>query len=250
MATKKEREAAAFRKGLQSSVLNIHKTLKDTNPRVCTKPDALLRAAQDLNDPGPGGRTSWQYSVQDLRFEVRCTGRRQPNGIPELLTAIVEIRACGDFDRPRHDRFSRLEVNIIIGCKMGDVDHLDAWHFDRHITNANGGNAPKAAHPLYHFQRGGFRMHGLENDVGRTLILEAPRIAHPPLDIILAVDFLVSNYSGLEWQQLRSNHEYSKTVKESQDIFWKPYAEAWSEHYSLPAGKPSQHAVDLIPALV
>jgi hypothetical protein len=68
-------------------------------------------------------------------------------------------------------------------------------------------------------------MYGLEN-LGNVLLLDPPRLLHPPLDAILAVDFVLSNFMGAKWKQLRADEHYETMITHAQELFWKPYVKS------------------------
>jgi hypothetical protein len=97
-------------------------------------------------------------------------------------------------------------------------------------------NEPSEIHPRYHFQFGGEeildRIDNLNIDFGSSLFMEPPRFPHPPLDIILGIDFVLSNFYGRKWKELNQDTTYRNIVKEAQDRFWKPYAMAIASKWS------------------
>lgn len=70
-------------------------------------------------------------------------------------------------------------------------------------------------------------------DVGQHLLLDSPRIAHPPLDATLAIDFVVSNYMPSLWWDLRLNSPgYEPLIERAQALYWRPYAQGATERWS------------------
>lgn len=133
---------------------------------------------------------------------------------------------CDDSDA--HDPLFLLTVDIVAEASASPTRAVSAWHLDRH---PDGGSPSPEAHPIYHFQYGGRRITTrIGFDFGHTLLLEPPRVAHPPLDAILAADFVVSNYFPDSWDQLRRAPEYVDLVAQAQHRFWRPYALASARH--------------------
>lgn len=83
-----------------------------------------------------------------------------------------------------YDIFSSYQLNLKIKSSDGK---MFAWHLDR-----EGGTDGKFIHPLYHFHGGGKKIE--EKDAGELLILNSPRLAHPPLDLFLAIHFILENF--------------------------------------------------------
>jgi hypothetical protein len=46
---------------------------------------------------------------------------------------------------------------------------------------------------------------------------------HPPMDGILAIDFLLANYAGTTWMLLRDNAQYVNLIAPQFERIWKPY---------------------------
>ena len=65
-----------------------------------------------------------------------------------------------------------------------------------------------------------------EDDFGATLILESPRIAHPPMDAILGIDFVLTNYIKSSDLGFRQENDYQKLLRGAQERLWMPYARA------------------------
>lgn len=95
-----------------------------------------------------------------------------------------------------------------------------AWHLDRE-NNVDG----HFIHPLFHFHAGGRKIKGLAT--GNLLMLGSPRIPHPPMDIILAVNFVILNFFNSEifktQREILSCPEYLKLVKDSEKTILTPY---------------------------
>jgi hypothetical protein len=63
-------------------------------------------------------------------------------------------------------------------------------------------------------------------DYGTGLILESPRIAHPPMDAILGIDFVLTNYFCSSRLDFREEGDYSNLLRAAQKRIWLPYARA------------------------
>ena len=122
-----------------------------------------------------------------------------------------------------------------------------SMHFDRHIE---GGNASKEIHPMYHFQFGGRMIEDEPIDKGDVLFLDAPRIMHHPMEFILGLDFLLSNFFPVEWKEIsRKNQNYKNIVKEYQKHFILPYFQSVVEHFDRTT-TPIWNPVAIYPQLI
>ncbi|MBE0482843.1 MAG: hypothetical protein IBX52_05010 [Bacterioplanes sp.] len=125
-----------------------------------------------------------------------------------------------------------------------------AWHLDYHDVKGD----EKFSHPRFHFQFGGKRLResirekNCHFNTGELLLMESPRLMHPPMDPVLAVDFVFGNFLGDEcWKALRQKRSFINIHKASKELFWKPYFEGISGYFSNP-NTPS-HAIALHPGL-
>jgi hypothetical protein len=186
------------------------------------------------------GVYKWQYNIDSLIFNLLPFSHTKPTiaqKLPLKLDLSVKLKAkCFDED-DIEDPFEELTTNIYIvaegldSARDPEKKWICCWHLDKHQVSENSEESEEDdesdfAHPAYHFQHGGNKLKA-NNDFnfGQNLILDPPRIAHPPLDGILAIDFIVSNFLGPKWKKLQDSPEYYRPVASSQKLFWKPYLE-------------------------
>ena len=62
-----------------------------------------------------------------------------------------------------------------------------SWHLDY-----DNNNVQDFIHPHFHITWGGNKMKDL--NLGEVLLLPTPRFSYPPMDIVLGVDFILSNF--------------------------------------------------------
>ena len=61
---------------------------------------------------------------------------------------------------------------------------------------------------------------GTPINLGDLMILDSPRISYHPMDLILGVDFLLSNFLPENWNNLTSTvDEYNTLVEKYQNLF-------------------------------
>ena len=180
----------------------------------------------------------WGYNVRELDFgEIESDLKIRPKAIedPKLYLSIKLDGICYA-DEEYFDPFTELICDIVIkGSLSKDKEVICCWYLDRYISE-EGDNEPKEVHPRYHFQFGGKeildRIDKDNIDFGGSLFMEPPRLPHPPLDIILGIDFVLSNFYGGKWKEVNRDTTYRNIVKEAQDQFWKPYAMAIASKWS------------------
>lgn len=222
-----KRRAQEFRKLRAEELRRLSQVLLEE--QVIRDPGPLLEAAAMCIKPEVENRQEyWEYSFYALQFydiEDETLRHARPVGAKEVsLELSVTLRGPCLEEEDTDDPFNRLGVDIIAqGRGTGNTSLMCAWHLDKHLRDP-GDNEPSFAHPDYHFQHGGRNVWDL-NDYGSQLLLEPPRLAHPPLDGILAVDFVISNYFGNKWSELRTlNSTYRELVQSAQRRCWMPYA--------------------------
>lgn len=247
MAAKPVKSGQTHRRLLRSELMKMRDILINDCVECCPNAYVLSTAINELDAPGKKGPLSWQYNMVGLEFYIPKPRNAQPSGLPGNMLVTLDIAAKGVVDPEAHDPFTKLNIDIQVFGKNGGTLHHDAWHLDRH---EEGKNLTKELHPLYHLQRGGDKMIPIGDDLGQTMILESPRIAHPPLDIILAIDYLLSHYAGKYWRDLQTNPEYQRLVREAQIRLWGGYAQTLAGYWDVPSTCNTAHALAISPSLL
>lgn len=231
--------------------------IRDTEPlQRAAAACKLLRAEEGYR---------WEYRMHGLQFrtldlvsgELRHSRPRTLSYLDLQLDVVLE-GACLD-DNALVDPLSNLIVDLQIEGLDERGEALScAWHLDRHISaeasqnsaTPEGEGQSEFAHPHYHFQFGGRQVWSKADvEFGTHMLLEPPRIAHPPLDAILAADFVISNYYGRFWRELRRDSgTYNELLRESQTRLWRPYAIATARYWDR-APRPDWYAPPIWPQL-
>lgn len=240
------------------------------NLGICSS-SPLFAAAEECRKGHGVPKDRWGYSVTNLVLQRSATHRGiRPKDATDVYHSL-DVSAQGAFVADDHqgDPFIHLSVDIAAGARVGKRPLFCAWHLDRHLMElanqsgscttadserqadnnskpnredetpaAFGFTGPSSElHPLYHFHFGGRRMMNTiddgSGDLGDILLLAPPRIAHPPLDAVLAVDFVVGNFYPHDYKTLRDDEGYLRLIHDAQVRCWKPYANvcagAWSK---------------------
>lgn len=185
----------------------------------------------------------WHYSIENLLFHRVPSAKCLPSNLIEL-TCRLSADVQGYFDpAPAADPLRHVSLEITLEALGSNKERLiHSWHFDRHVGDPK--KAPgetEAAHPRYHFHFGGNRMRAFaaQNQLQwfpHVLLLEGPRPAHPPLDGVLAIDFLLSNFFASAWRRLRETTDYVQVIASAQRRLWKPYADVLPTHWNFDGG--------------
>jgi hypothetical protein len=148
---------------------------------------------------------------------------------------IIISGSCKEPD-PIHDLLKGFSLQFLIKhIDSANIELKCAFRFERHIFNVGDGT-PEFWHPLYHFQYGGKElMEDKDFDPGKVLFMGAPRIMHPPMDIVLAIDFVLGNFYSKEklgLVKLYQDTEYIEVVERAKKRFWRPYYFGLSSNFT------------------
>lgn len=217
----------------------------------------------------------WSYNVLNLQFprlDLSESGVRHTRPIIKEYDVTLSLFAHGKClsDMSLNDPFNDLNVDIIInGYTKRDRTKTFAFHLDSHPPRkdkerreqpvptiedpfSRSGLRANPIHPRYHFQFGGKNIWDRPNfEFGSQLLFESPRIAHPPLDAILAIDFILSNFYCKAWFKLRTQgDEYINLISSAQSRYWRPYLFALANTWSpFEVASPKWASKELMPGI-
>lgn len=182
---------------------------------------AKLQCSQNVSE--------WMYECSNIKFSVEGAFAGTIPHKVGLVDIIFNITLKGTFQTTENkylNPLAQLSFDIELEGLRDFDDKIDTfyacWHLDKHIP---GTGTPTYVHPEYHLTFGGNRLEekGVDN-FGSTLILPAPRIAYPPMDAILGIDFILQNYYPLSTiANLINDSKYKEIIGNAQDRLWKPY---------------------------
>jgi hypothetical protein len=175
---------------------------------------------------------TWSYKLQKIIFNnVDEVGGRIPYDATQIsISLTVSIASSEHQPNVVCNPLKALAVDIEIdGCRLnpktGEIDDLySCWHLDMHIER-DGDKDPKYSHPMYHFAFGGNKMEEKSDGFfGNSVILPSPRLMYPPMDAVLAIDFILQNYyEKASIKNLLNDPIYLEIVGSSQNRLWKPF---------------------------
>lgn len=167
-------------------------------------------------------------------------------------TVPIEVRALSinigcicdidvNLDPNKHDIIKEYSLQLEIIGYTDEGQYLNCWHLDKDIPPSNGG-IHNHTHPSYHFQSGGRRVEEL--NTGQLLLLGAPRLPHPPMDIFLAIHFVINNFFGksdyIFLESLFDDPDYQDILARAKQRMFVPYFQAFKEgctHQDFNVGK-------------
>ncbi len=155
---------------------------------------------------------SWQISIErdtPVEFEIVDNIYKESDPVSiELSSECIEI----DFER----NFPFVSLDICVVIKNLDEEPISRWHFD--LANEQGNNVMQPG-PLVHVQYGG------HNPGFRHLDhpLKLPRLNHPPMDIVLLCEVVVSNFFPSKWDLIREMPAWCDAISTCQRICYSDY---------------------------
>lgn len=178
----------------------------------------------------------WHYQVAQLLIEVGGAGLKYfpthigGSGVTrcrlDMTVLGFETTADDDADPLKHN-----DIQIFLSRAIGTKTYSAAWHFDAQGKRG----ASHCLHPRYHMTFGGRQLNPQltvdngKHQIDNLMLLDSPRFAHPPMDLMLAVDFVLSHFAGPKWTAARKDVEYTKLLRLSQRRLWNPYFAATSK---------------------
>lgn len=174
----------------------------------------------------------WSYQFNYLEFNIDKQSGTIPNDCEELkLRFSIHIIGILQED-PKYISNPLRKLNFDIEIMGVGLDYIrnecfdiDAcWHLDKHIRQENDGS-PKYSHPEYHLAFGGEKLKYSKDMYGSSLIMPSPRIAYPPMDAALGINFILQNYFHKErLMPILQDPTYKSIISNSQNLLFAPYA--------------------------
>ena len=206
-------------------------------------------------DAPDAGCEYWGYEVTGLRIRLEPQRHCRPraatmDGVSGTLTVAVqeylpntEAEVGASFSLLRRlDTEFMFDAHLVVNGEQHVV--RAAWHLDTHLHTATRSHA---VHPRFHFQVGGEHLDDLDHLIRGVFVPETPRLPCAPLDGVLAVDFVLSHYCGLDWEALRDlDAGYKFLCKRPMQRYWQPYYQAISEGIAALDDAPQGGAANVL----
>ena len=170
-------------------------------------------------------------SIEDVIFTIdkKISGTIPTNiGALEILfTHKCEIDSS--IDENIYDPITTYDFQLHIrGYDEELKTYVNWWHLDKNIESST----PKFTHPYYHFQAGGNNLESI--DSGKLILLGAPRLPHPPMDLFLGFHFILNNfYSSKDYEfvnELLNDTTYQEIICRAQKRMWDNYFDAFAHN--------------------
>ena len=170
------------------------------------------------------------YNTNDIVFNISTTGMQTQ---PVMKSLSVSIDLNYSLNAPltyEDDIFSSYSLQLYIKGQREpakpDEFNFFCWHLDRELTTE--GNL---IHPYYHFHAGGRKLSPY--DIGDLVMIGSPRIPHPPMDLFLAIHFVILNFLNNkdfpEQKKILKDDDYVSIIDRAQKRILKPYFKTIAE---------------------
>lgn len=167
----------------------------------------------------------WGYKIEGIKVPVDLNSLRhiRPLGFSNL-EIIIDLEIISNIDD--WDKLNDPFVSLNFRSHMKGTNsltgktHYLSFHIDRH----NGAKTVEL-HPLYHLQyiQNANAKPKDEFDHGESLQMDIPRMMHFPMELILGVSFVISNFSPKIYDKLIQDRRYVNLCKIYQERVWRPY---------------------------
>ena len=225
-------------------LLDKEKIVRDVSP--------LYKAAETCRNNAPA-KGIWGYDVENLIFrglgEMKVFQNEFDTSNATITFSITVKGKCEPSED--EDPLTSLGMQIIMnGDYEGEIDVIpafSAWHLDRHDSK----NESAFLHPLYHLSFGGMYLESQLDKKNMPVILaDTPRIVHLPMDAILGIDFVLTNFWQTSLLGFRNEGAYVNLLAESQRNLWKPYFDTLHGFWQANSRQLTWSPFEIIPQLV
>lgn len=167
----------------------------------------------------------WGYKIEGITIPIEESTLRH---IRPLGFSSVEVIVDLDLESQvsewlnLNDPFTHLSFRSLLkgSNTITKKIHYLSFHIDRH-----NGATPNEVHPLYHLQylQNGKVTNKNSFDHGDSLQLDIPRMMHFPMELVLGISFIMSNFCPKSYASLIQDRQYINLCKVYQERVWRPY---------------------------
>ena len=236
-----------FIRDLISDIDRLRRLLMGAKPDI--KDDVFQNILKSLRRKN---RVEYDSDALELKFDNKNLPRHLSHSNIDNLRLYFSVDLNIDYEKivEDEDPFEKLEFNIYAYANDLDTNRevVYSLHLDRHIFEKDDA-IPDEVHPMYHFQFGGRKLKEKVSDYGQALFFDSPRISYHPMDFILGLDFLLSNFFPNIWKSLQKEGRYINILQKYQKYFMQPYYQSIANSFdrSLPQ---NWNAQEIYPQLI
>lgn len=192
--------------------------------KICRDVSPILNVIPTI---GKNGGNS--FIIEGLELVLPKPSNMRPNNIIKLVGIITVATDCKQMNEINIEHmFNDYFFNVVFkGYGAGKEEcYYSSFHLDYEPSNSS-----NYIHPWFHLTYGGINVKNLDH--GELMILPAPRIPFWPMDFMLGLDFILSNFLDQERYNTEfiADSNYRSALKKSQDSIWRPYILSISHHW-------------------
>ncbi|NLU96288.1 hypothetical protein [Chitinophaga sp. Ak27] len=218
---------------LRNAARVLEKELGVNTSPIYIAAEALKNETPKLKDGTTNGNF-WGYEISDLIIPVDTVKHVRPKGVDggkvELSLNMKLIADYTVWDN-LNDPMLELNFNVSVRGLSSSGSHYFCLHIDRHDLSLHADEP----HPVYHLQYTTNPKRDEGFDYGHTLFLDTPRIIHHPVDFILGIGFLTTNFFPLAFDQIMDDGYFLSLYKRYQEKIMQPYFQTLASHWNYSA---------------
>lgn len=174
----------------------------------------------DISPICRAAKRNGDFDIKDLVFYIN---ENLPNHINHKCTTLRILLSAHrkDYSNIESLYSDNYEFNISILGEVGKKTVINCFHIDYDFGGAED-DGKKFLHPIYHLTFGGMELN--DYNVGDFLNIPSPRFVILPMDVILIIDFILSNFlTKTKYEKIKCESAYVEELHKSQTKYWKPY---------------------------
>lgn len=192
--------------------------------KICRDVSPILNAIPKI---GKNGENS--IIIEGLEIVLPKPSNMRPTNLIKLVAIITVETTCKQMNEIDIDHvFNNYRFNVVF---KGYGANKDEYYYSSFHLDYDPSNSSNFIHPWFHLTYGGINVKNVDH--GELMILPAPRIPVWPMDFILGLDFILSNFLDQERynKEFIADSNYRSALKKAQDSIWRPYILSISHHW-------------------
>lgn len=161
-------------------------------------------------------------------FEGNLPDNTKPTGLKDLEVVFSITFQYNDQGKTPKEIFGENHRQYrfeLLFRNLTDNDiRISSWHLDYEPEEPD-----RNIHPLFHLTFGGNKMKMIKQniaaDYGHLLLMSVPRWNYYPLDAVLGIDLIFSNFLNKDEYSVLYTGKYKQAVENSKNRLWKSYTE-------------------------
>jgi len=184
--------------------------------------NGILEAASKLRKYGSG--KAWRYRIERSKPLILIPASSARLNVDIYPIVFIDIEIDEALLKEKGFPFKTLSLTLeIINKSNGQLIHrihIDLATFNEERKYQDG--------PIFHLQFGGKSSEKkADSDVFK---LRRPRLLHPPMDLILMAEMLITNFYPEQWEKLKNQPGWIALISDSQKLCYMPFFNIANEY--------------------